>query len=307
MMELAIVARRAVAVLEARGLAVERVFVGTFLSALEMAGVSLSVLTLDDCRLTRLDAATDAPAWHAAPARDRQRTEVAQDAPTAASTPPLGPPKTAAGQRLEHVLRAVIMASEFSAASLAELDRRVGDGDFGDTLTRGARAVASALGSYVLDDPAATLHALSATLETAMGGTSGPLYGVFFLRAASCLKGRDAADPRSWAEAFRAGCTGLADLGGARPGDRTLLDALLPARDAFTQSLAAGRPLADALTSAVAAADAGADATAQMRPHRGRSSYLGDRVLGHQDPGAAAVAIWIGAIAVTINADIADR
>jgi triose/dihydroxyacetone kinase / FAD-AMP lyase (cyclizing) len=86
-------------------------------------------------------------------------------------------------------------------------------------------------------------------------------------------------------------------LGGARPGDRTMLDALVPAAEALQSALRAGRPWRDALAEAVAAASEGAARTATMAPRRGRSSYLGDRALGHPDPGAEAVALWLRAIA----------
>jgi dihydroxyacetone kinase len=300
-MELAIVARRAIAVLETHNLKVERAFVGTFLSALEMAGVSLTLLAVDDARLARLDAPTDASAWRPASPRGAiGKSVAAQSEPSPVNAKP-SPPRTAAGQRLEKKIRAVVRASEDAAASLTELDRHVGDGDFGETLGRGARAVAQSLDSYPLDDPSATLRGLGETLEGVMGGTSGALYGVFFLRAGFRLGQGGAGDPSTWAAAFRAGCTGVADLGGASPGDRTALDALVPACDAFESAVATGRPLAEALNSAALAAEGGAHATAQMHPRRGRSSYLGDRALGYEDPGAAAVAIWLKAVASALH------
>ena len=88
----------------------------------------------------------------------------------------------------------------------------------------------------------------------------------------------------------------MSDLGGAHPGDRTMLDALMPASEAFSAAMRGGRSGPEALREAVEAARAGAKATAGMRPRLGRSSYLGDRALGHPDPGAEAVAVWLGAI-----------
>jgi dihydroxyacetone kinase len=296
-MELAVVARRAVAVLEARGCQVERVYAGTFLSALEMAGVSLSVLPVDEGRLALLDASTGAPAWPNAADRPRRRT-----AEPAAPPPPVPPVASPPRTRLGEVIRAAVLAATKAlidqAPRLTRMDQAVGDGDLGISLERGARAVQDALPTYPLDDPAATLHALSLTLQRSLGGTSGPLYAAFFLRAAATL--RDGADdPGRWAEAFRAGCAAVSELGGAARGDRTMLDALVPAADAFRDAVTAGRAVADALRAAAAAAEAGAKATAAMLPCRGRSSYLGERALGHADPGAAAVVVWLSALAAS--------
>jgi dihydroxyacetone kinase len=302
-MELLIVARRALARLEERGVTVERVYLGTFLSALEMAGVSLSLLPLDDARLARLDATTEAPAWPNAAARPRRPGSLP------ASSPP-GPhvgdqpsvhesPRTPLGQGIERALRAALTALTEAEPRLTELDRVVGDGDLGISLARGALAVRKALdrGEYPLDDPAATLHALGLTLQQALGGTSGALYALFFLRASGRLRDQVPDDPRVWAEALHAGSAAIGELGGSRPGDRTMLDALIPASEALTHALAASQTPQAALAAAARTARASANATAAMLPRRGRSSYLGDRVLGHPDPGAIAVAVWLEAIA----------
>jgi dihydroxyacetone kinase len=141
----------------------------------------------------------------------------------------------------------------------------------------------------------ATLHGLGVTLQRALGGTSGPLYAAFFLRAASVLRRGRPDDPKTWAEAFRAGCAAIGELGGATAGDRTMLDALLPAAEAFDAALQSGRSANEAIRVAAQAAANGARETAAMRPRRGRSSYLGERAVGHPDPGAEAVAVWLAA------------
>ncbi len=296
-MELAVVARRAIANLEERGLVVERVYLGTFLSALEMAGVSLSLLPVDSARLALLDAPTDAPAWPNAAARPRTRSSAAPAPPPAEAEEPVpGPPQTSLGRALESALRSVTTALVEANERLTVLDQATGDGDLGISLERGARTVQAALPSYALDDPAATLHALGVTLQRSLGGTSGPLYAAFFLRGASTLRRGQSDDPRTWAEAFTAACAAVSELGGASPGDRTMLDALMPAATAFREAIAAGRPTKEALAAAAAAARVGAAATASMKPRRGRSSYLGERVMGHPDPGAEAVVIWLNAL-----------
>ena len=173
------------------------------------------------------------------------------------------------------------------------MDRITGDGDLGVSMRRAAEAVEDALDSYPLDDLPATLITLGHTLQRVMGGSSGPLYGVLFLRCGNVLESAGGATLSQWSEAMEAGCRAISELGGAKPGDRTMLDAL----DPFVRALkdARGGPSREALLAAVDAAERGADATAHMKPRLGRSSYLGERVLGHPDPGAKAVAIWLRA------------
>jgi dihydroxyacetone kinase len=313
-MELAIVARRAVAALDAWGLLLERAYVGTFLSALDMAGMSLSVLRVDDRRLARLDAPTDAPAWPRTPVPPRSLARLrARSLPTTSPLPheePTAdfvvpePPRTRLGQTMAAALRAAAQALSNAAPRLTAMDQAVGDGDLGISLAKGAKAVEEDLKAnlYPLDDPPATLHALGLTLQKTLGGTSGALYAVFLLRAAARIRSGPGfpTEASTWADAFQAGCAAVAELGGAQPGDRTMLDALEPAAVAFRLALDAGQPLKEALTAAADAARRGAQATTSMVPRRGRSSYLGDRALNHPDPGAMAVAIWLRAIAPII-------
>jgi dihydroxyacetone kinase len=135
------------------------------------------------------------------------------------------------------------------------------------------------------------------TLQRSLGGTSGPLYAAFFLRASVNL-GRGAADElQTWATAFQAGCTAIAELGGAAAGDCTMLDALLPAAAAFEGAVNSRRTRPEALRRAADAAAEGVRATAKMVPRRGRSSYLGERGLGNPDPGGEAVAVVLDALA----------
>jgi dihydroxyacetone kinase len=299
-MELAVVARRAVAVLESRGDVVERAYLGTFLSALDMAGVSLSVLPVDDQRLAHLDAATDAPAWPNAAARPRRRSAPPEESSQSSRlvTPPApSRPRTPVGLAVEAAILTATQVLIEAAPRLTAMDQVVGDGDLGISLERGSRAVRQDLPTYPLDDPAAALRALAVTLQRSLGGTSGPLFAAFFLRASASL-GRGAPDDaQTWASALGAGCTAIAELGGAGAGDRTMLDALLPAAAAFQEGVSAHRTRAEALRSAADAAAEGVRATAQMVARRGRSSYLGERVLGHPDPGAEAVAVVLDALA----------
>ena len=275
-----------------------------------MAGISLSVLQVDDARLAGLDAPTDAPAWPNPPAVTRPRPlrvtpiDIESTIPTSEFLLDFLP-KTPHGQTLEVALMAATSTLIAAADRLTEMDRQVGDGDLGISLSRGSQAIRGNLPKTPLDDPAGALLAIGRKLQESLGGTSGPLYAVFFLRAAAVLKtdpGRALADPKLWAEAFGAGCHGMIELGGANRGDRTMLDALLPALDALQAGLEAGDPWRTALDEAATAAEAGAAATAAMTPRRGRSSYLGERAVGHPDPGAEAVALWIRAVSRSLKA-----
>ncbi len=302
-MELAIVARRAIADLEARGLVVEHAYLGSFLTALEMAGVSLSVLRVDDRRLALLETPTEAHAWPNATVRRRLQRTAAAVAPPAA--PALehgsagGPPTTPLGRAVLAAIAAASAAIHGQVERLNTLDEAVGDGDLGTSLDRGSQAIAEALPTLPCDRPPEALHALGQILRRRLGGTSGPLYAALLLRAASTLRKdpRPSTDPASWADAFAAGCEAMAELGGAAVGDRTMLDALVPAAAALQGALAEGRPVAEALDMATAAAQIAAHGTASLVPRKGRSSYLGSRALGHPDPGAVAVGIWLEAIA----------
>jgi triose/dihydroxyacetone kinase / FAD-AMP lyase (cyclizing) len=293
--ELNVVASSALRNLTERGVEVERAWAGTFLSALEMAGVSLTLLRVDDERLGWLDAVAHTSAWptlngHVAQVSVRR----APVTPERASGATLARDAT-----LRRVIEAVCACLLKAEPVLTEMDQRVGDGDLGISLSRGARAVLQELDAYPAEaTPGAVLRSMSATLRRVVGGTSGPLYAVMLLRAAATLEEQpgDEAAAKQWAAAFGAGVDGLMELGGAKPGDRTMVDALKPAADALQSALARSETIDAALKATVDAATEGTAQTASMHPRRGRSSYVGDRALGHADPGAHAVTLWLAAI-----------
>ena len=289
-MELAIVARRALAALRERELVVERVYSGTFVSSLDTAGVSISLLKLDGPLLRWLDAPTSAPAWPNA-ALERPRV-VEEHIPiqTTARAREL-PVQTEAGRRMQGIVEAACAALIEAEARLTELDHAVGDGDLGITLSRGAKAVLQNVHTHAISNAAEALKEIAMTLQQSMGGSSGPLYGVFLLRAANSLRGSATPDEMDWAQATVEACEAVGEMGGAGAGDRTMLDALIPFAEAFRDGLLVGLNAPEALKSAVDAAESGAESTATMFPKRGRSSYLGERALGHPDPGAIAAAI----------------
>ena len=297
-MEMAIIARHAVPSLETKGFTVERIYAGTFLSSLDMAGISISVLGVDDERLHWLDAPTTAPAWPNAPRHPpgKAATGIVTDISTKAASRSGAGAETDSGRRLKRAIEAASNALIEAEPELTELDRITGDGDLGISLKRAAEAVRQSLDFYPLDNIPATLKALGHTLRREMGGASGPLYGVLFLRCGNVLESSATpeakTDMRAWANALDQGCRAISELGGTKPGDRTMLDALDPFAQALKASKAEPR---EALLAAADAAARGAEATAHMKPRLGRSSYLGERVLGHPDPGAKAVAIWLRA------------
>lgn len=297
-MELSIIAGHVVRTLRRDGYVVERVYAGTFLSSLDMAGVSISLLGVDDEYLRWLDAPTAAPAWPNAPKQQPPNHSERRIVEPCANLhqPRAAVARTAAENTLQLAIEVACRALVAAEPELTELDRITGDGDLGISMARAAMAVEREVPTYPLHDLPGSLQALAHTLARELGGSSGPLYGVFFLRCARALKSESKTAWSPWAHALEEGCTAISELGGAVAGDRTMLDALIP----FTAALkhpAATPGSAGALTAAVRAAEEGADATAHMSPKAGRSSYLGDRVLGHPDPGAKAVVVWLRAVA----------
>lgn len=292
-MEISVVADAALRWLQARGLDVVRAWSGAFLTAMEMEGVSLSLLAVDDDLLDLLDAPAQTSAWPALSGRVNAEPFLA--APPAEAFDLDGP--TLAGAGLT-VLEGVLQALQEAEPELTAMDQQVGDGDLGHSLDRGARAVLQERAGLPRRSDL-LLRRVSALARKSIGGTSGPLYAVFLLKASEALAGVESPGSADWAKALTAGQQGIQDLGGARPGDRTMLDALAPAAEAFAG--AGSEPLPVALRAAAAAARAGAEGTADMAPRRGRSSYAGDRVKGYVDPGAWAVYLWLEAAAQAVS------
>lgn len=169
---------------------------------------------------------------------------------------------------------------------LIELDSAIGDADHGANMERGFQAILKKLPEMDGQEPAAILKSAGMTLVSTVGGAAGPLYGTFFLQAGKALDGVAALSPQDWAAALKAGVEGVRGRGKAQPGDKTMLDALLPAVEALEEALRAGRPFARALEESTEAARLGMEATIPLVARKGRASYLGERSAGHQDPGA---------------------
>jgi ATP-dependent dihydroxyacetone kinase len=291
-MELAIVARHALATLRGRGLTVERAWCGNYLTALEMPGFSLSLLAVDDARLALLDAPAQAPAWTASGRIAATRRTIAAPA-VAADTTAAVPPGPLAGVLRDAALAAAT-ALEQAEGLLTDLDSQAGDGDLGASMARGAAAI-RALPETAWATPEIALDALGNALRRAIAGSSGPFYATALLRAARRLADMPQPSTDAWRAAFADAVAAVAEIGGAKPGDRTMVDALQPAVDAWAQ--AAGVSCAAAWAKAVAAAEAGTERTAAMTPRLGRASYLGERAIGAPDAGAMAVTVWMRALA----------
>lgn len=176
-------------------------------------------------------------------------------------------------------------------AELTELDSVIGDADHGSNMARGMEAVVAAVNATPPADAAALFKTVGMTLVSTVGGASGPLYGTFFLRLGGSAGAAGELDAAALGAALRAGVEGVRTRGKAEPGDKTMLDAMLPAVEAWDESVSAGTDLAAAATAAADAAVAGRDATIPLVARKGRASYLGERSAGHQDPGATSTAL----------------
>ncbi|WP_371657758.1 dihydroxyacetone kinase subunit DhaL [Streptomyces sp. NBC_00280] len=175
------------------------------------------------------------------------------------------------------------------AERLTALDSPIGDADHGSNLRRGFDAVAAVVEEKVPDTPGAVLVLAGSRLISTVGGASGPLYGTLLRRTGKALGEAAEVSAEQFTDALRVGVDAVMALGGAAPGDKTMIDALVPAVDALADSFAAART----------AAEQGAVATTPLQARKGRASYLGERSIGHQDPGATSAALLIAALAET--------
>jgi dihydroxyacetone kinase-like protein len=172
------------------------------------------------------------------------------------------------------------------AERLTALDSPIGDADHGSNLQRGFTAVTAALEKEAPDTPGEVLTLAGRQLISTVGGASGPLYGTLLRRTGKALGDAGEVSEEQFGEALRAGVEAVMTLGGAAPGDKTMIDALVPAVDALGAGFAAAR----------AAAEEGALATTPLQARKGRASYLGERSIGHQDPGATSSALLIAGL-----------
>ena len=174
---------------------------------------------------------------------------------------------------------------------LTELDTTIGDGDHGLNMNRGFQKVAEKLPTVADKDIATILKTTGMTLLSSVGGASGPLFGTFFIKAAQSAANKESLTVADLAELIKIGTEGIVSRGRAEPNDKTMCDVWWPISEALT--LASSQPLDKAITAAVAAAKQGVESTINMQARKGRASYLGERSIGHPDPGGASVLLMI--------------
>ncbi|WP_029540911.1 dihydroxyacetone kinase subunit DhaL [Selenomonas sp. AB3002] len=183
---------------------------------------------------------------------------------------------------------------------LTELDNEIGDGDHGINLARGFAAVKEKMPSFADKDVGAILKVTGMTLVSTVGGASGPLYGTAFMKAGMACKGMAEIGGKEFLAAFSAAVAGIKQRGKSEEGEKTMLDALCPAERALTEALGGGADLKEALGKAVDAAEEGLVHTKDIIATKGRASYLGERSLGHQDPGATSSLLLLQVFEATL-------
>jgi phosphoenolpyruvate---glycerone phosphotransferase subunit DhaL len=193
-------------------------------------------------------------------------------------------------------MRAIESSVRAERDHLVQLDAAIGDGDHGTNMTRGFEAVVQALDGETTATPGRLLILAGRTLVSTVGGASGPLWGSALRSGGRVLGDAETFDAAQLVDVLTAALASVKDLGAAVPGDKTMVDALEPAVETLRAEIAGGTSLSDAVAAASAAAEAGTRATIPMQARKGRASYLGERSIGHQDPGATSTALIIRAL-----------
>lgn len=199
-------------------------------------------------------------------------------------------------------LKAFAATINENAAYLTQLDSDIGDGDHGANMNRGMQAVLTALPGVAEQDIGAIFKAVGMKLVSTVGGASGPLYGTMFMQMGNAAAGKMELTLDDWTAALQAGYDGVVMRGKAQPGDKTMVDALASGLNALQTARANGATLQEALNASAAATKAGMEATIPLIARKGRASYLGERSIGHQDPGATSAYYLLKTAAETWNA-----
>jgi phosphoenolpyruvate---glycerone phosphotransferase subunit DhaL len=197
-------------------------------------------------------------------------------------------------------IRAFAAAVAENKEYLTELDSAIGDADHGINMNRGMQAVLGKMDAAESADVGALLKTVGMTLVSTVGGAGGPLYGTLFLQMGTSAAGKSELSGDDWADALAAGVAGVQRRGKAELGDKTMIDALVPAVEAVRSALAEGDTLDDALRRSAEAAQEGMTATIPLVARKGRASYLGERSADHQDPGATSSWLLLRAAAETL-------
>ncbi|KAH9509117.1 hypothetical protein Btru_049098 [Bulinus truncatus] len=304
-LEMNIVAKEAISYLENLSVSVDRAYCGTYMTSLEMAGISITVLHIDDNILEYLDYPSEIPAWHPpylAPGQKLRMTpalvklEKENHIFSDAGCEKLSSESTASAYKALRNACEQLVAME---KTLNELDTQSGDGDCGSTLALGAKAILKQLGESTkpglpVDCPYTLAQSLGHITENVMGGSSGALYSLFFTSAAQELK---AADSKSFCAALNAGLESIMKYGGAKPGYRTMVDPLFAACESLKSMDPETLTIKAATKLASEAAKIASEQTIKMDAQAGRASYVNKSLLTKPDPGAVAVAAWLNAVA----------
>lgn len=311
LLELYLLHRRVAEVLAERQVNIHHSWVGEYCTSLEMGGASVSLMKLDEELQLLLDHPCDTPALRVGAALDAvsapppETVEQIASAPAPASAIPRADLATS-GPITPAVFRAMMATSAkaiFAARDrLCALDGAIGDGDHGITMEIGWKAALAALDDAAEDSPISDLsEIIAAAFLNAVGASAGPLYATGFQRAGAAVSDRLNLDNQAMVAWLQGLGDGITSRGGAALGDKTMLDAWLPAIDAARAALAKRADVSACLAAAAEAASTGAEATKDMQSKRGRSKKLGARSVGHVDPGAASTAILIAAWAEAIR------
>jgi phosphoenolpyruvate---glycerone phosphotransferase subunit DhaL len=198
-------------------------------------------------------------------------------------------------------LRLTAKVLEENREYLTQLDAAIGDADHGINMDRGFKKVVSQLPSLAQKDIGEIFKGAGMALISSVGGASGPLYGTFFLRAGGVINGKQELGLADLAAVWKAGLSGVMERGRAQPGDKTMVDALTPAVEALGRSAQNKGDLSGALKLAVKAVEQGIKNTIPLQAKKGRASYLGERSIGHQDPGATSSYLILKALSDTVS------
>lgn len=203
-------------------------------------------------------------------------------------------------KKLLEIMKAISEKIEEEKDTLTELDNAIGDGDHGINMARGAKAVVEKIPLLITKDSGAIFKGIGMAIVSSVGGASGALYGTAFMKAGDVLKGKMELSPEDFLAAFSASVTGIKMRGKSTIGEKTMLDALCPAERAMREAIQAKKSLKDALLAAADEAEKGAERTKDLIATKGRASYLGERSLGHRDPGAVSSSFMLRAMADTL-------
>ncbi|MEO0968517.1 MAG: dihydroxyacetone kinase subunit DhaL [Cyanobacteria bacterium J06639_18] len=189
---------------------------------------------------------------------------------------------------------------------LTELDAAIGDADHGINMDRGFRKVITQLPNIADKDIGSILKTVSMTLISSIGGASGPLYGSLFLRASGTVAGKEELTEIDMQKLLQAGLQGVLQRGKAKPGDKTMIDVLSPATVAFEEAVGNGKNMSEAMQQMVAIAEKAMKDTIPMLAKKGRASYLGDRSIGHQDPGATSCYLMLKSLSDSYSSTVSN-